>query len=189
MRPEGILYMMTMKQQPEDKQIIGRHTQVVFLESGATPVKAKVDTGADSSSVWASRLSVDEDGVLRFVLFDEDSPYYTGKQLTKRQYDVKVVRSSNGHEQIRYSVKLRVDIEGRRFIATFTLANRSRNVFPILIGSRLLKNKFLVDVSKNVIPDAHKKKGLELSKLAKEDPKKFFDQHYATQDHHNEKEL
>lgn len=177
-----------MQRKPVDKQVIGRHTKVVFLDGGTAAVNAKVDTGADSSSVWASQLRMDEDGTLRFVLFDKHSPYYTGKEIAKKHYTVKVVRSSNGHEQIRYSVKLRASIEGRRFLATFTLADRSRNVFPVLIGSRLLKGKFLVDVSKGIIEDAHKKKSAELTQLAKDDPKKFFDQHYATQSRHNEKE-
>lgn len=177
-----------MQRNSADKQVIGRHTKVVFLDSGTAAVNAKVDTGADSSSVWASRLRMDDSGTLRFVLFDERSPYYTGKEIAKKHYNVKVVRSSNGHEQIRYSVKLRVSIEGRRFLATFTLANRSRNVFPVLIGSRLLKNKFLVDVSKGIIGDPHKKKSAELTQLSQEDPKKFFDQHYAIQPQHNEKE-
>lgn len=170
-----------MQKSSLDKAIIGRHTKVVFLDSGPQAVPAKVDTGADSSAVWASRLNVDDNGVLKFVLFAKDSPYYSGRVISKKNYSVKMVRSSNGHEQIRYSVKLRVTIEGRRILATFTLANRSRNAFAVLIGSRLLQGKFLVDVSKGVLEDVHKKKSLMLTEQSNANPKKFFEQQYMKQ--------
>ena len=170
------------------KPVIGRHARVTFLDHSPKKVNAKVDTGADSSSVWASNLSIDKKGRLHFVLFNPTSSLYTGKEIVKDHYQVKVVRSSNGHEQVRYSVKLRVNIESRKFLATFTLADRSRNVFPVLIGSKLLKNKFVVDVARGIIEDAHKKKSRYLTELSRSDPKAFFDQYYATQHDTKQKE-
>ena len=41
-------------------------------------IPAKIDTGADSSSIWASHIEVSQDGVLHFQLFDKKSPFYTG---------------------------------------------------------------------------------------------------------------
>lgn len=162
-------------------RVLGRHARVVFVNSGTQKVKAKVDTGADSSSVWASNLHVDKNGWLRFKLFDVGSPYYTGKEIVKKNYRIKMVRSSNGHEQIRYSVKLSIVVDGWKILATFTLADRSRNAFPVLIGCRLLKNKFLVDVSKGVINDVHKEKSSSLTELSRQDPRKFFEMHYTQQ--------
>lgn len=179
---------MSMTKANMDKQTIGRHTKAVFIDSGKQAVPAKVDTGADSSAVWASKLYIDDDGALHFVLFDEKSPYYTGKEIIRKRYTVKMVRSSNGHEQIRYSVKLRVTIEDRRFLASFTLANRANNAFPVLVGSRLLKGKFIVDVARGTIEDAPKKMSVTLTQLAKDDPKKFFEHHYSTQTIDKQKE-
>jgi hypothetical protein len=180
--------MMSMKHEPIEKQVIGCHTRVAFLDNSVKPASAKVDTGAASSSVWASNLAIDDKGHLHFVLFDKDSRYYTGKEIVKEHYRIKVIRSSNGHEQIRYTVKLRVSIENRKFLATFTLADRSRNTFPVLIGSRLLKNKFLVDVSKGFIPEVYKNKSDSLTQLAQDNPKEFFNQYYAAQAAHGQKE-
>jgi len=172
---------MAIKKSADELRILGRHAKVTFIDSGPKKVKAKVDTGADSSSVWASDLRVDEKGRLHFKLFDPHSPYYTGKDIVKKYYRVKMVRSSNGQEQIRYSVKLRVVVDRWRFLATFTLADRSRNIFPVLIGCKLLKNKFLVDVSRGVIEDIHKTKSNSLTKLSKQDPQKFFEMYYIQQ--------
>jgi glutathione synthase/RimK-type ligase-like ATP-grasp enzyme len=54
-------------------------------------------------------------------------------------------------------VTLPIKIAGKRFRVHFTLADRSRSNFPILLGKRFLNKKFLVDVSQNHLLDDHKK--------------------------------
>ena len=128
-----------------DRQIIGRNVYVDFGRR-AIGVSAKVDTGADSSSVWASNIRVDKDGVLRFSLFGKGSPHYNGKVFRRTNYLVAVVRSSSGHEQIRYRTHFTITIKGRKIKALFNLSDRSNNVYPVLIGRRTIAGKFLVDV-------------------------------------------
>jgi hypothetical protein len=128
-------------------QIIGQTTKVTFPDY-VKDVPAKVDTGAYRSSLWATSIYVDKNNVLHFTPFAPGSNYFTGKELTKKQFSVCVVRNSTGHEEIRYQVKLSIYIEGRRVLASFNLSDRSRNKYPILIGCKLIRNKFLVDVSK-----------------------------------------
>lgn len=126
-------------------KIIGS-TELVSVE-GVKNVPAKIDTGADSSSIWVSHLDVTKDGLLTFQLFDESSPLYTGKTIARRDFKALVVRSSNGHEQIRYRTELTLEFDGQKYPTMFTLANRSRNNFPVLIGRKTLTGHFLVDVS------------------------------------------
>ena len=76
-------------------------------------VPAKIDTGADSSSIWASHIRVTKDGVLHFRLFDEGSPFYTGKSFKRKDFKVAVVRSASGHEQIRYRAYLALKLKNR----------------------------------------------------------------------------
>ena len=45
-------------------------------------------------------------------------------------------------------VKMQIVIRGRRIMATFTLADRSTQVYPVLIGRATLNGKFIVDVQK-----------------------------------------
>ena len=98
--------------------IIGRNVRVDFGKR-AIGVPAKVDTGADSSSVWASNIRVDKDGVLKFALFGKGSPYYNGKIFKRTDFTVAMVRSSSGHEQIRYRTHFTVTIKGRKIKALF----------------------------------------------------------------------
>lgn len=151
--------------------IIGS-TELVSLENFLN-IPAKIDTGADSSSVWASNISVDKNGILSFSLFDKNSEFYTGEKIERKDFRALVVRSSNGDEEIRYRTELSLKLGKKRIKAMFTLADRSKNHFPILIGRRTLKNKFLVDVSKRAVDKEKNPKTPTLNKELKENPFKF----------------
>ena len=118
---------------------------------GVSKIPAKIDTGADSSSVWVSNIKMSKDGVLCFCLFDKKSPLYTGEKIKVSEYVAKSVMSSNGEAEIRYKVKLPVKIKDLEFLTTFTLADRSQNKFPVLIGRKTLEGRFVVDVMRSEI--------------------------------------
>lgn len=128
--------------------IIGRAEKIQLRDFGTENVPAKVDTGADTSSIWASKVEERDDG-LHFVLFDEGSEFYTGKEqhFTKPDYELTRVANSFGQKEMRYKVKLRITLKDRKVRATFTLSDRSLKTYPILLGRKLLQGKFLVDVS------------------------------------------
>lgn len=132
--------------------IIGSKTVVDFPHFGVSGIPAKVDTGADSSSVWASDIR-EEDGVLYFRLFDRQSPFFTGKEIAVQAYKTQLVKNSFGQTESRYKVPMSIQLEGRKIKARFTLADRSRNRYPILIGRHTLKHKFLVDVAQEAGED------------------------------------
>lgn len=159
-------------QSRKETSIIGS-TEHVDIE-GYKNIPAKIDTGADSSSVWASHIDVDKDGVLHFCLFDYDSPFYDGKIYKQKDYKAAVVRNASGQEQIRYRVHLNLTISGRKVKALFNLSDRSNNNFPVLIGRRTISGKFLVDVSKNHTPIPPKNPMSKLiQKHLEEDPYTF----------------
>jgi len=155
----------------KDLEIIGS-TELVSVENFSN-IPAKIDTGADSSAIWASNLSVDKKGVLSFSLFGEGSKFYTGEKIERTDFRVLVVRSSNGDEEIRYRTELSLELGRKNIKAMFTLADRSKNHFPILIGRRTLKNKFLVDVSKRAVEKERNPKTPSLNKELRENPFKF----------------
>lgn len=50
---------------------------------------------------------------------------------------------------MRYTVKLSFTLGNKRYKNQFSLANRANNHFPVLLGRKFLKNRFLVDVSRH----------------------------------------
>lgn len=157
-------------------EIIGRAIEVDLPNSGIFRVPAKVDTGADSSAIWASHLAMSDDGVLSYVLFNESSKYYTGKVEKTKDYAVSLIRVSSGHRQVRYRVKISVTIQGRKIRGSFTLSDRSAGNYPILLGCKILNNKFLVDVSRGRIKKNNDKR--PLNDEMKLSPKEFFDKYH-----------
>jgi hypothetical protein len=129
-----------------EQQIIGQSKVVKVPEVCDSQVHARIDTGARTSSIWASSIKETETG-LEVIFFGKSSPNFTGQQIVFSEYGETVVASSNGHVQARFKVRLQVVINGRRIKAWFTLADRSEQVYPILIGRNVLRGKFLVDVS------------------------------------------
>ncbi len=157
--------------------VIGRTAKAVFPYNGDAKVPVKIDTGADTSSIWASELSIDQDHTLSFVLFAEGSSYYTGVRHRTKNFKVNLIRSSSGHRQVRYRVQLSVILEGRRVLGSFTLADRSLNTYPVLIGCSLLKNKFIVNVALGGIK---REKPSTLNEELARDPNEFFAKYHAT---------
>lgn len=137
------------------KDIIGRNVRIDFGRR-AVGVPAKVDTGADSSSVWASDVRVNKDGILTFCLFGKGSLYYSGEVLKRADFSVAKVRSSSGHEQVRYRTHFTITVKGRKIKAMFNLSDRGDNLFPVLIGRRTIAGKFLVDVQEYDIAPKYK---------------------------------
>lgn len=128
-------------------------TEYIIVDRRYHKIPAKIDTGAHYSSIHASAINITPAGILEFALFEPSSPFFDGQlyHFAPSDYSVRVVRSSNGTEQIRYFVKLPIALSHRRIRVTFSLADRSKNTFPILIGARTLKGKFLVDVSQSSV--------------------------------------
>ena len=133
-----------------NQTIIGSIEQVEVQEYGPSLISAKIDTGADNSAIWASDFS-QEDGVLSFAFFGPGSTQYTGELYSTRNFRVATIKNSFGHSEVRYKVQLVVKIGNRKIKSWFTLADRSRNNYPILIGKKFLKNKYVVDVAQKHI--------------------------------------
>ncbi len=151
--------------------IIGNSVRIKV--AGIAKIPAKVDTGATISSIWASNIRLTSDNRLEFTLFAPESPLYTGEKISADDFKVRNVRNSTGHETIRYMVALPTVIKGKKIRISYTLADRSRNDFPVLIGRRALNGKFLVDVSKLGVPYPPRPINDLLNQELKADPQKF----------------
>jgi len=130
---------------PQEKKLIGQTELIDFPELHLESVVARVDTGAKTSAIWATNIKL-QDGILRFTLFDSSSEYYTGEVLKTHAYHIRTIISSIGTKEERYGIKLLILISGRKIRASFTLANRSSQKYPVLVGRNVLRGKFLVDV-------------------------------------------
>ena len=159
----------------DKKVIIGRTEHIVIPSEGARSIRVKIDTGADRSSIWASNITMSDDGKLSFTLFAPESKYYSGTVYRTKNFEASRVRSAHGGLQVRFRIHLTIILGGKKIRGTFTLADRSKNKYPALIGCKILNKKFLVDVSKGIIRE---NRSDDLTQELKRDPKAFFEKYY-----------
>jgi hypothetical protein len=129
----------------KQKTVIGRAERIKFPEIGIGTIHARIDTGAKTSSIWVSSAQ-EQDGMLEVVFLGDRHGAYQGKPHVFEQYERRMVASSNGAQELRYVVRLLAVLKGRRIRANFTLADRSTQVYPVLVGRNILHGKFIVDV-------------------------------------------
>lgn len=141
------------------KAIVGRAERIDFPDGAIVGVPAKIDTGAYRSSVWASDIRV-KDGILTFKLLGKESEFYSGKECQTDKFEVVEVENSFGHKENRYSISLRVRLGPKVVRSNFTLADRSKKTYPVLIGRKLLRGRYIVDVSEGQPLDDEEVAGL-----------------------------
>lgn len=132
--------------------VIGSTDHIDLPGFGIYNLPCKIDTGAQTSSIHCERFKiVEKDGIeyLTFKLLDKRFKSVERKTFRFSDFKEKKIRSSFGDEEFRYAVKSTVVLFGQEYKITFTLSNRGSMQYPVLIGKRFLKNKFLVDVSKH----------------------------------------
>ena len=143
---------------------VGWREWVAFPELGLPAVRAKVDTGAATSSLHARGIETERrDGELwaRFRV----APYFRSRRRPRtvrvaceaRVVDERVVVSSNGHEDTRWVVEARLRLGTRvgspEWTVQLTLADRGPMRFPMLLGRQALAGRVLVDAAaSNLLP-------------------------------------
>lgn len=134
-------------------KIIGRRAVASLNDLGITRIVGKVDTGAYSSSLHAEniRVTTDSEGdLLHYDIIPDTGTLETVsggvESLQTRDFFTRLVKSSNGQEERRYSIRTKITIQGITFPAVITLSDRSHMSWPLLIGRRLLRSRFIVNV-------------------------------------------
>jgi hypothetical protein len=140
--------------------LIGWREWLSLPQLGLPAVKAKIDTGARSSSLHvASLVTFMRDGRtwLRFAV----SPRRRGGKLVECEApasDRRDVTDSGGHTTQRWFVRTEIVLAGTRFDAEVNLTNRGDMLFPMLLGRTALRGRFRVDPQLSYVCGTRKRK-------------------------------
>ena len=150
------------------KTLIGRYEWVAFPEQLLDMIPAKTDTGAYYTSLHAQNIKVitkNDKKRLSFELLGGHPSSSYSRNMTVADFSVKNVSNSFGESEKRYSIKIKIKLANKSVVTEVTLADRSKKVFPILLGRKLLNNRYLIDPSisgiekstlKEKLPSAYK---------------------------------
>lgn len=113
---------------------------------GLSHVHAKMDTGAATSSIHATRIKpIVRDGKPWVEFWFRLNAGEKPKRYEAPVIDRRMVRSSNGDTQERYVISVQFCFGKLCWNGQLTLANRRSMAFPLLIGRRALRRGFLVN--------------------------------------------
>ena len=131
-------------------KIIGSEEWCIFEEFGIPAIKARVDSGAKTSSIQANNIKIIHKGTEEWVQFDMN-PIQDNRSIvitcTARVHDTRIVKSSSGIAEQRYVVKTPLTIGKHTFDIELTLANRDAMEFRMLLGREALIDRFIVNPS------------------------------------------
>ncbi|MFQ5731968.1 MAG: ATP-dependent zinc protease [Planctomycetaceae bacterium] len=132
--------------------VIGWREWVRLPELGIKTIKAKVDTGARSSSLHAFDLREFDRDNEQWVRFNVCPVQRKNDKVIATEAKVleyRSVRSSSGKATLRPVVATTVELLGVTWDVELTLANRDQMGFRMLLGREAVRRRFLVDAGKS----------------------------------------
>jgi hypothetical protein len=132
------------------KTLIGRYEWVAFPAQLLDAIPAKTDTGAYYTSIHAQNIklvSKKNKQYLNFELLGGHPSSDYSREMSVSDFTVKNVSNSFGESEKRYAIKLKIKLANKIITTEVTLADRSKKVFPILLGRKLLNGRYLIDPS------------------------------------------
>lgn len=127
--------------------ILGREEWLSLPDLGLVAIKAKVDTGARTSSLHAFDIAPAGPAGAPEVRFRvHPLPGRQDVEIACRAplVDRRVVTSSNGERELRFIIRASVAMGGRLWPIDISLTNRERMAYRMLLGRQALQDDMLV---------------------------------------------
>jgi len=124
--------------------------ELVRIEPANLVLEARIDTGAETTSIHAEDIQlVEKDGrrYVRFVLTDRASGEQVQQELRLRRRVL--IKQSYGPDERRYVVRMWLTLGGTRSRIDVNLSDRTNFEYPLLVGRNFLTDSLIVDVSRH----------------------------------------
>lgn len=130
------------------KLLIGRSEWCGLPNLNIPAIKAKIDTGAKTSSIHAYNInSFKQRG--RLMVAYELHPIQGNEKCTvqchSEVFDKRAVMSSNGHKEQRFVIQTLLRLGEECWQIELTLSNRDPLRFRLLLGREALSHKVIID--------------------------------------------
>jgi len=137
-----------------NKKIIGRLEYIDLPDFGLSGIIAKIDTGAYNGAIHTNSVIEKEINgklVIEFSLLDENHPEFKEDIYQVDDYEKRLIKNSNGNTELRYVIPTKIILAEEEIPVKLSLSNRGNMRYPVLLGRKVIKKLFLVDVSQKFI--------------------------------------
>jgi hypothetical protein len=145
------------------QKILGRYDRVDLPGLGLYNIHAKIDTGAYTSSLHCQSAEI-VNGHLEFVLLDEEHPEFTGIRFIFPEFEKRDIKNSFGEVERRFVITTSIKIFNEEITTEVSLSNRGSLKFPILLGRKILRNRFFIDVTKKNLSFREKRQHVKIKR-------------------------
>lgn len=133
---------------------IGWREWVGLPELGVDEIKAKVDTGADNSSLHAFNLErFDQDGtpMVRFEIHPRQRKRKPSIECVAEVVKERLVKNPGGRAELRPVIQTTLVVAGEELDALVNLTTRDEMTFRMLLGRRTMGGRFVVDPGRSYV--------------------------------------
>ncbi|NEP08317.1 MULTISPECIES: ATP-dependent zinc protease [unclassified Okeania] len=138
----------------QELPIIGWREWIKLPEIGITKIKAKIDTGARTSSLHAfdiETFEIDHKPRVRFKIHPKQRDTNQTVIAEAQLIDERHVRSSSGQAELRPVILTEVHLMQKKWQVELTLTNRELMGFRMLLGRQAVREFFLIDPGKSYL--------------------------------------
>lgn len=120
--------------------VVGLYEWIGLPDLGVVSLRAKIDTGATTSSLHATDIKVFKRQGVEWVRFTAyiGTLVQRGHQCEAPLVSIKTIKSSNGQTQSRYVIRTQLTLGATSWPVEFTLACRKTMQYRVLLGSKAL---------------------------------------------------
>jgi len=130
------------------EQLIIGAVEEIQLPDYEINLKARIDTGATTTSINAQNIKKFERDGKKWVKFEIHNEKGKLAALEKPVFRTVNIKRHGSESQSRYVVKIKLKLGTIDMVSEVTLADRSKFTYPLLIGRSFLTDMAIVDVSK-----------------------------------------
>ncbi|WP_169568266.1 30S ribosomal protein S6--L-glutamate ligase [Sneathiella limimaris] len=134
--------------------VVGWDEWVSLPELGLYAIKAKIDTGAQTSSLHAINIEAYEKGGVqrvRYLVHPLPERPDVEIQCDSQVVDVRNIISSNGESEERYIVRTPFRIDGQEWPVELSLTNREDMQYRMLVGRSTMSGRIVVDPDQSML--------------------------------------
>lgn len=147
----------------QNLKIIGNQEWCSFDQLKIPAIRARIDSGAKTSSIQATDIEIfhkNEDPWVRFTVFPIQRSTKHKVICKAKILDKRSIKSSFGKAEDRLIIKTPITIGDETFEIELSLANRNTMKFRMLLGREAISGRFLINPAVKHVQKAYTRKAI-----------------------------